>query len=329
MNGVVQFLKGQAKYAADAWDQFWFTPAEPHTMAFIRLLSGSMLFYTHLVWTINLAAFLGPNAWISNEVSQELAQNSYVWTYWWWVESVPMLWAVHLVGLVVIGMYAVGYKTRITSVLSWLIAVSYCHRLISSMFGLDQVNTMCVMYLMLCPAGAVYSVDRWLENRRAGGKAPEPAPRVSTNIATRLLQIHLAIVYLFGGIGKMRGELWWDGSAAWYAFAIQEYQSLDMTWMIHFPWLIALITHVTVFWETFYFALVWNRHTRWLAIAMAFVVHGSIAICLGMITFGLAMIFVNLSFISPPAIKATVAWLVGLFRPARPAGTLANQPART
>ena len=36
------------------WQEFWFTPAPPHTLALIRILGGAMLFYTHLVWGKNL-----------------------------------------------------------------------------------------------------------------------------------------------------------------------------------------------------------------------------------------------------------------------------------
>ena len=118
-----------------------------------------------------------------------------------------------------------------------------------------------------------------------------------------MIQLHLCIIYLFGGIGKMRGELWWDGSAFWYAIANLEYQSFDVTWLVRFPWLIALLTHVTVFWETFYWALVWNRLTRPIAVLMAVCVHGGIALCLGMPTFGLAMIIANLAFVPPEFVQ--------------------------
>jgi hypothetical protein len=90
----------------------------------------------------------------------------------------------------------------------------------------------------------------------------------------------------------------------WYSVANLEYQSLDMTWMVHYPWLAALLSHLTMFWETFYCALVWPRGTRPLVLGMALVVHGGIALFLGMITFGLAMIFANMIFIPPHLIAA-------------------------
>lgn len=52
------------------WTQFWFRPAEPHTLALIRILGGAMLFYTHLIWTLGLDDFLGRNSFITGDVSQ-------------------------------------------------------------------------------------------------------------------------------------------------------------------------------------------------------------------------------------------------------------------
>jgi hypothetical protein len=83
-----------------------------------------------------------------------------------------------------------------------------------------------------------------------------------------------------------------------------------MTWLAHWPWLIALLSHATVFWETFYPVLVWPRLTRPVMLAMAVAVHGGIALCLGMPTFGLAMIIANVAFVPPGFVDAAVGIMV-------------------
>ena len=196
----------------------------------------------------------------------------------------------------------VGLWTRVVSILAWIITVAYCHRLTGALFGLDQVNVMLAMYLMIGPSGAAYSVDRWLARRKTPNLGPPPA-LVSANLAIRLIQLHMCIIYLFGGIGKMRGLAWWLGDAFWFSIANYGYQSWDLTWLAASPMLIALITHVTVFWETFYCVLVWPRITRPLMLGLAVVVHGGIALALGMPTFGTAMLIGNLAFVSPYWIK--------------------------
>jgi len=311
VTSVVYSVKGWGTELARGWDRFWFTPADPHTLALIRVLTGSMLFYTHLVWALDLMDFLGPNSWLPRQLARDFHRGGYAWSHLWYVDSPLALWTLHTLALVVLAMFTAGLFTRITSVLAWLIAVSYCHRLTGAFFGLDPVSTMLAMYLMVGPSGAVYSLDRWLAKRKAGGPAESPQSTVTTNIAIRLIQLHMCVIYLFGGISKMRGQLWWDGSAVWYAIANFEYQSWDITWLVDYPWLIALLTHVTVIWETYYCVLVWPKATRPLTLLLAVCVHSGIAMFLGMITFGLVMLFGNLAFISPAIVRSYLDWRPG------------------
>lgn len=306
MSGVVSAIREWLSSIADAWNRFWFQPAPPHTLAMIRVLGGAMLFYTHLVWSFDLEAFLGPDAWISRDAHRAIVGSDYAWSYLWYWESPTALWTAHLLALAVFFLLTIGCFTRVVSVLSCLITLAYCHRLEGALYGLDQVNAMIAMYLMVGPSGAVYSVDAWWK-RRGSSERPVVLPSYGANIAVRLLQVHLSIVYLFGGISKLKGTMWWDGSAVWFAVANYEYQSLDMTWLGAYPWFIAALTHLTVFWETFYPVLVWPRVTRPIMLGMAVCVHGGIALCLGMPTFGLAMIIANAAFLPPELVEKCVA----------------------
>ena len=165
---------------------------------------------------------------------------------------------------------------------------------------------MLALYLMVGPCGAVYSVDRWLADRRGGRRPVTFDPTIGANVAIRLIQLHMCIVYLFGGINKMKGVSWWDGTAAWYSVANLEYQSLDMTWLVRYPVLVALLTHTTVLFETFYCFLVWPKFTRPVVLFLAVCVHGGIALFLGMQTFGLAMLIGNLAFVAPELVRGLV-----------------------
>ncbi|MEX2026686.1 MAG: HTTM domain-containing protein [Pirellulaceae bacterium] len=299
-----------------AWDRFWFAPSMPHTLAAMRILTGLMLFYTHFVLALDLQAFLGQNAWVNTStallLNTDVSGARWAFSYLYYIQSPAILWTAHVAALVALAMFTAGLFTRVTSVLSFIITLSYCHRLSGALFGLDQINLFLVMYLMLAPCGSLWSLDRWIASRR--GIAPPLAASSGVTVATRLLQLHLCIMYLFGGIDKARGESWWDGSAVWFAIANLEYQSLDLTWLVHQPWLVALLTHVTLFWEVFYPVLIWPRLTRPIFLAMAVAVHGGIALALGMTTFGLAMIIANLVFVTP---ELTARLVSGVFRALR------------
>ncbi|MCG8450972.1 MAG: HTTM domain-containing protein [Pirellulales bacterium] len=302
-------------YVADtwqAWNRFWFTPTDPATLCLLRFLAGSLLFYTHLVWSLDLQAFLGPDGWLPVEYLRNLhtpagadAPQWSVWSIFFWIDQPWQLWCVHIFVLLVFFCLMLGLFSRTTAVLGFLLAVSYAHRISpGAFFGLDKVNCMLALYLMLGPCGARYSLDSIRRLRRGDTSAVQPS--TWANVAIRLIQLHLCIIYLFSGLAKLMGENWQAGTAVWWAVANQEYQSISMTWLAGWPVLVALATHATVFWELFYCCLVWNRYNRPWVLWMAVAVHGGIALFMGMITFGIGMIYANLSFLKPATVRRWV-----------------------
>ena len=317
---VTELPKRWLMSIVDGWDEFWFKPRLPHTLCLLRILTGAMLLYGHIVLATELTSFLGDDAWINNELAQHLHDGEFQpadmgRSYLWYLNNPLLLWGHHGLTILVTAAFMIGLLTRITGPAAWLLQLMYIHRLTGTLFGLDQIVTYCAMYLMFAPCGSAYSVDAWLRekfrdkvstSRRLAWLLPEAAPSVAANLATRLLQLHLCVIYLFGGLAKARGTSWWDGSAVWYAVGNYEYQSIDMTWLAKYPLVFSALSNITLFWETFYCALVWPKRTRVLVLAIAIGVHGGIALFLGMATFGLMMIAANMIFVEPE-------WLLRLF----------------
>ncbi len=308
------------------WNRFWFTPADPATIGLLRILAGGMILYTHAVWTLDLNAFFGPQAWLNRKVVSLAQRDGFQWSHLWLCESPAVLWTVHGLALGVCLLFMLGLWSRVTSILTCLVTLSYAQRAPEAMFGLDQINGFLAIYLALAPSGDAYSLDRWLLTRRRRsretadalgprgpqshdfgyGPLPPAPPSISANIATRLIQIQMCMLYLFAGLSKLQGEAWWNGTALWGAVANLEYQSLDMLWLVHHPWLVNLLTHVTIVWEISYSALIWHRLTRPLVLAVAIPVHLGIGFCLGMITFGSVMLIANLAFVSPALVRSLI-----------------------
>ncbi len=311
--GVFAETRGYISETWQAWNRFWFQPVDPATLCLLRLLAGTLIFYTHLVWSFDLQAFLGPEGWLPVEYIRQVQGNQWsVWSVFFWIKPTWLLWSVHIVALLVLFCFMIGLFSRTMAVLAFLFAVSYAHRVSpGAFFGLDKVNCMLALYLMLGPCGARYSLDAVRRARR--GITTPVAPSTAANLAVRLLQVHLCIVYFFTGMAKVIGENWPAGTAVWWAIAIPEYRSLDMTWLANWPVMIALSTHVTVFWELSYWALVWNRFTRPLVLWIAVFVHGGIALFMGMITFGVGMIIANLGFLRPETVRRWFDPIAGRF----------------
>jgi uncharacterized membrane protein YphA (DoxX/SURF4 family) len=315
---------------SEAWNRFWFTPTDPATLSLIRVFAGAMLLYTHLVWTWELEAFFGPEGWLPLEAIRH-PDERFQWTYFNFIESSWLLWTVHIFNLLVFFCLTIGLFSRTAAVIAFISTLSYVIRVSPGAFwGLDKVNCMLAMYLMVGPCGACYSVDRLWRMRQ--GAAAVVLPTISANLAIRLIQVHLSLVYFYSGLAKLQGGAWSDGTAVWLSIANQEYQSLDLTWMADYPWLMDMLTHATVFWELFYCALIWPRLTRPWMLLGAIGVHGFIAIGLGMKTFGLVMLIANLAFISPEAVRRwfdPLARRISLAVVGDGAGQGGREPART
>ncbi len=287
-----------------SWDQFWFQPTDPATLGLIRLCTGMIVFYSMLVWSGELLTFFGEQGVLRPEYRSMLLGQP-AWSHFDWLHSPNAVWIAHGLTLLIVGLFTFGCCTRVTAVLTALLVISYSNRATGALFGLDQIMAFLCLYLAIGNSGGAFSIDQWRRRRAARDSDHEVAivKDVSSNIAIRLIQLHLCVVYLFAGLGKLQGDTWWNGQAIWYSIASYEYQTLDLTWMADWMWLVSLITLGTIIWEVGYAALVWPKLTRPLMLGMAVFTHLGIGVAMGMMTFGLVMLVANIAFIDAATIR--------------------------
>lgn len=298
---VGEYLRTIGRETPRCWNRFWFTPRDPVVLGLIRLCTGLMLVYTHLVWGLHLEQFLGSHPIQEGEVL--LWEYPGAWASFWWYVPAGGTAVVHWISVAVLALFTLGVWTRLTSVLACLITVSYANRLFFATFGLDQINALLAFYLAISPSGAALSLDRWWSRRKDGGDRWSAPPSVGANIGVRLIQLHMCVIYLFAGLAKLEGLSWWQGFAMWQAFASYEYQTFDLTWLAPYDWVWNLLTRLTVGWEISYCVLVWFPLWRPLVLLGAVAMHFGIGFAMGMWTFGLIMIVANGAFLSPTLVR--------------------------
>jgi hypothetical protein len=247
------------------------------------------------VWGLALGDFFTSTAWLTPSLVRHMQANQYTYSFWFLVGD-GWIWPVYAASMAVFALFTIGLFTRVTSILALVTAISFANRVPPALFGLDQINVMLTLYLALGGSGAALSLDRWLAKKRSGRSVP-PAKSASANLAIRLIQVHMCVIYFFAGVSKLQGPAWWTGEAMWLAFGNLEYQSLDMTWLAWHPWLVNAMSHASVLWELSFCVLVWQKRLRPLVLALAVVLHVGIGACLGMWTFGLIMLVGCASFL--------------------------------
>jgi hypothetical protein len=164
---------------------------------------------------------------------------------------------------------------------------------------------MLLAYLCLAPCGRRFSLDHWLAIRRGSAIAPA-AGELSTaaTIATRLIQVHLALWVAMMGFSKLTGDTWWSGLGIWWLIARPESRLVDFSWLHTNPRLIDLWTHAVVFFELSFPILIWIPLARPLMLAAGLVVWTSLALVTGDITFAVALAIASMAFVSPALIAA-------------------------
>jgi hypothetical protein len=60
------------------WSNFWFRPADPTTLGFIRITTGLLVLYIHLAYSLDLQSFFGEHGWYAARfIERERQESSY------------------------------------------------------------------------------------------------------------------------------------------------------------------------------------------------------------------------------------------------------------
>lgn len=282
----------------EAWNRFWFTPADPLPLALVRICTGALLAWASFVWMLDADAFFGSDGWQRPENVWRMNDQPWQWSWYFLAGSTGTVRLLTGITLAAAVMLTLGIATPLAAIVALIGFLSAVNRSPLNVFGFDDTLGMLLIPVVLGPAGAVLSVDRLLAPDHAAAR-----PSVRANLAIRLIQVHLCVVYLFSGCGKLLGASWWEGTALWGAAANVQYRTLDLTWLASHPLLVNALTLSTLWWEISYAALVWPRLTRRLFLAMAVPVHLGIGLAMGMMEFGLAMLVANMAFVPAAVLR--------------------------
>jgi predicted DCC family thiol-disulfide oxidoreductase YuxK len=312
------------------WEAFFFAPADPTSLGLIRIATGLLAFWSLLVFGLDLHDYFGTDGWAAPSAVR-MAQGPFAWSFWFLVPD----WALRAVWalcMFVLASFTVGLFSRWTAVLTWVIVVSTVRRVPIALFGFDQIISPLALYLAVTGAsGQAVSLDRFLRRWRQARNAADdstrlprspagraarrvepdepgvPAPSVSANLALRLIQLHLVVIYAMAGLAKLQGLSWWTGMALWGTMTAGEFVVRDFTWLAQWLPLVNLLTHASLALELLYPVLIWIRRARPLVIAGVVFLHLGIAIVSpGLTEFTLAMLAANLAFVSGTWLRSLV-----------------------
>jgi uncharacterized membrane protein YphA (DoxX/SURF4 family) len=195
-------------------------------------------------------------------------------------QALTVLWALSVAALLA------GFWSRTSAVIAWVLAVSYFNLNTDIHDGGDRVRIVGLFYLMLSPCGAVWSIDRWRHERGNRGTRPVFVPPWPL----RLLVLQLMVIYVCGGVEKLRHEAWRDGTTLEYVLGDLYWSLSSYSSSLLPPGIARLSAIVVAAWEVGFPLLILFPLTRPLTLMMGVFFHLSILVTMRIGLFPLYML---------------------------------------
>lgn len=229
----------------------------------------------------------------------------------WMAQFFFICWIIVLVGLLA------GYRTRLMTVLNFVFLLSIHERNLYVIDGADNVMRVVSFWCMFIPLGHYYSVDvvlhrfnRYRHTQNPSDLRVPEAPRTTFAFPVRLLQLQVALIYLFTFILKLPGDPWMKGEALHYALQLQSLTLPTGDWVLENApfWMLQAMTYFALVAEgTFFFFVfvpILQPYLRILALTLGFVLHMGIAVLMSVPNFSMLMPTTYLVFFMPQWIEA-------------------------
>jgi len=195
----------------------------------------------------------------------------------WW------RWSLHLIGgdtftealLFAIAMVfafglLIGYRTRLVTIISWVLLISLQNRNPLILQGGDQLLRVLMFWAMFLPLGARYSIDASLDR-----SPPKDNPYYSA--ATFALLVQVMCLYFFTALLKSDPAWIPDGKAVAFALHIDHFATRAGVWLREFTTLTQGLTYFVWFLEllapVIMFFPVWHVAARLLGLALLATLH--------------------------------------------------------
>lgn len=268
------------------WLEFWFTPADARPLAAVRILTGLLGVALAGSYAGDLQTWFGPAGMIPPEAVSG-----------WRGGGVPSLFALAttpvavwtLFGLLVAALAAVtvGLAGRAACIVAAILWASLLNRGPVLAGPADDCLAVLLWCLAVGPAAAHWSVDRLISDRRG---LPAPAPSPWARVSLGLLRVHATAITTAVLLAQLKGDAWWDGTAAWWLAARPDSRLLDLTGIYRgSEYLMNLVTHAIVAFEAVFALGLWFAASRQGVARAGLVAWPAIGILAGEPFWGLAM----------------------------------------
>lgn len=154
---------------------------------------------------------------------------------------------------------ALGYRTKLSAIVSWFLLISLHARNPLVLQGGDVVLRVVLFWMLFLPLEKKWSLDSFL------GKVKEKVSNSYFGFAGFAYIVQIFLIYYMSGILKSGVSWHTGGDAVYYALSIEQFTRPLGIWLNQFDSLTTLLTHVTLYIETYApFLFILPVRTGWL-----------------------------------------------------------------
>ncbi len=297
---LLRVLRGAAFRAVmapgRAWDRFFFADVDARRLAALRIGTGLFAFLTLLGLAPLTDLHYSDAGWLPTTwaLTRPFGQGFTLLHAFTSPLGVRFFLGISMAAALAM---MLGFHARAASWATFLALVSFQQRNVLLNSGGDTVLRLLAFGVALGPSGRAWSLDSW--RARFRGRAVL-TPATTPVWPIRLIQLQIAVLYLFSGFGKLHGRTWHDGSALAIVLTHPSFSRFDIsrlaTWA---PVALALrtMTKLTLVWELAFPLLVCSRIGRWAALGIGAAVHLGIIAFMRINWFGHIMLMSYLAFL--------------------------------
>ena len=181
-----------------------------------------------------------------------------------------------------------GFFCRSCAIIAWFLHLCAVKSGGLLAYGMDNFLTIGLFYLMLSPLPDHASLDWRLWNPSA--KDPH-----ILGFFRRVLQLHLCVIYFFGGVAKCLGTGWWTGESMWRSLTRPPFNVLPVETVSSWHAVLPAMGIAVWLLEMSYSFFIWPKKTRLIWLVAILVMHIGIGLTLGLYLFSLIMIILNVA----------------------------------
>src|SRR5262245_39265373 len=210
-------MSNNAEQSCDrpSWNRFWFSPASEIPLDRMSVAVGVLVAFWLLTFFGRQAEYFGFSSWLNRDVyasvkklPSELAVPDSpgsrlptpTWSPAYFATTSVAIHAIYAASLAAAVALAAGVAPIVTAPITWLGVCSFTSNPVFNGAGTDSMLLVLSFYVMI------------------GFLARRALPAgVGDNLALKMMQVHVAILVVSSGLGKLQQSVWWEGLALWFA----------------------------------------------------------------------------------------------------------------